>query len=155
MSFEITTNYFEIIFDNRFKQIALPNYGAIVYFIAPWNLLHTFNVWLTAAAVQRNSRVFPKLNPLANHNWLVLNMQTIMPCALKSGAVSTCRWKQWHSGRWFVPACYWPLLSVKIGFNFYVFLLEHSSFRLQKQNALNNVNIKLARIPWWFISRAN
>jgi len=35
MFFEITTNYFEIIFDNRFKQIALPNYGAIVYFIAP------------------------------------------------------------------------------------------------------------------------
>ena len=65
--------------------------------------LSTLGLGISLQAVKRlidssrnleETRVFPKLNLLTNHNRLVLDMQIIMPHVENRGAVSTCRERQ-------------------------------------------------------------
>ena len=56
--------------------------------------LHEFKRLIDSSRNLEETRVFPKLNLLTNHNRLVLEMQIIMPHVEKLGAVSTCRERQ-------------------------------------------------------------
>ena len=51
-------------------------------------------VLLTAVEICKETRVFPKLNLLANHRLPVLDKKIIMPHVEKLGAKSTCRERQ-------------------------------------------------------------